>query len=383
VRRWVGRSVAGACALVGLTVALAAAAGGTGTAGAASAKGEGALDVLEWPSYSDPSFAEAFEQKTGCSIRRRDVGSSNQMLADLKAGGGGRYDVVSASADIALLLASAHDVRPLTAAELPAAADVLPAFRAPAFNTIGRVHYGVATQWVPNLLVYDARKVRPAPTSWGVLYDRAYRGRISVPNDPLQIGEAALYLMHARPGLGIRDPFELTKAQFTAALALATRQKPLARYWNYAADQRSDFQHGKVVVGLGWPYTTLALKAAGHPVTSVVPEEGITAFADSWMIAAKAPHPVCASLWLRYVLTPQAQAKAAVALGETPVNPRACPLMNALEAGSCSAYHLNTAARYLRRTTFWKTPLPNCGWGGRRDCVPLVEWQQAWARLSP
>jgi putative spermidine/putrescine transport system substrate-binding protein len=101
------------------------------------------------------------------------------------------------------------------------------------------------------------------------------------------------------------------------------------------------------------------------------------------MLASKAPHPTCAYLWLEYVLTPQAQAKQAIALGETPVNGKACPFMNALQRGSCSAYHLDTAStKYLPRIRFWKTPLKTCGWGGRRDCVPLLEWQQAWARLG-
>ena len=113
----------------------------------------------------------------------------------------------------------------------------------------------------------------------------------------------------------------------------------------------------------------------------MIPREGITGFADSWMLAAAARHPVCAKLWLRYVLTPPVQAKLAVTLGETPVNPKACPLMNAIQPGSCAAHHLDKAAAYLKRTAFWKTPLTACGWTAKQRCVPLADWQKAWTQL--
>ena len=357
--------------------------GAKGGRGAATAQGKGALDLLEWPAFSDKSFASAFEQQTGCKIKRRDVGSSNQMVALMQGGGGGKYDLVSASGDIALLLVADHDVQPLDVSRIPTLKDVLPAFRSPAFNTVAGVHYGVAVQWVPNLLLYNTKQVRPAPSSWGAVYKRAHRGRISVPNDPLQIADAALYMMKARPSLGIHDPYELTRTQFAAALALLKRQKPLVEhYWNYAAEEVRDFKDGKAVLGSGWPYTALTLRIDKIAAASVIPREGATGFADSWMMAAKAPHPTCAYQWLKYVTTPEVQARQAIVLGETPVNPKACPSMDALQRGSCSAYHLDAAATYVSRIRFWKTPETTCGWGGRRDCVPFVDWERAWAQLG-
>ena len=100
-----------------LTGALAVAAAGCGgsnksskststSSGASSiGKGEGALNLIEWPYYSDPKFANKFEQQTGCKIHRKDAGSSNQMVALMRAGGGGgggQWDLVSASGDASL-----------------------------------------------------------------------------------------------------------------------------------------------------------------------------------------------------------------------------------------------------------------------------------------
>jgi len=77
-------------------------------------KGEGALNLIEWPYYSDKSFADKFEQQTGCMIKRKDAGSSNQMVALMRTGGGGgggQYDMVSASGDASLRLIAGGDVR--------------------------------------------------------------------------------------------------------------------------------------------------------------------------------------------------------------------------------------------------------------------------------
>ena len=54
------------------------------------ARGEGKLNLIEWPYYSDPSFAKKFEKQTGCTIQRKDgASSSNEMVSLMRAGGGG------------------------------------------------------------------------------------------------------------------------------------------------------------------------------------------------------------------------------------------------------------------------------------------------------
>jgi putative spermidine/putrescine transport system substrate-binding protein len=349
-------------------------------------KGEGALNVIEWPAYTDPSFAKAFEKQTGCKIHRKDAGSSNQMVALMRAGGGGgggQYDLVSASGDASLRLVYAHDVVPVNINLIPGWKNFFPYFKSPAHNTVKGVHYGVSLQWGPNTLIYNTKKVKPAPTSWSVVYGKKYSGKISIPNNPIQIADAALYLMKTKPSLGIKDPYELTKDQFNAAVSLLKQQKPLVkRYWNYAADQITDFKNGDVAVGSTWPYQTLTLQAGKTPVRDTIPKEGTTGWADTWMVAAKAPHPNCAYKWMAYVTTPKVEAKQAIVFGETPVTPLACPFMNKLQAGSCAQYHLNAPAAYLKSIHFWKVPIADCGWGGRKDCVDFTAWQQAWTTIT-
>ena len=348
-------------------------------------KGEGKLNLIEWPAYADPSFAKKFEQQTGCIIHRKDAGTSQDMFALMHAnggGGGGQYDLVSASGDASLRLIYAHDVQAVNVGLVPSWKDFLPAFKSPPHNTVSGVHYGVSVQWGPNTLIYNTKKVKPAPTGWGAIYSKKYAGKLTVPDNPIQIADAALYLMRTKPSLGIKDPYELTQAQLTAAVKLLKAQKPLLkRYWVYATDEDTSFTNGDVWMGAGWPYQTLQLQANHVPVKEIVPLP-TTGWADTWMLASKAPHPNCAYKWMAYVTTPAVEAKQALVFGETPVNPLACPYMNKLSKGSCAGYHLNEPTSYYNKIHFWKTPVPQCGWQKANTCKDYNAWVQAWAQVK-
>ena len=348
-------------------------------------KGEGSLNLIEWSAYSDPSFAKPFEQQTGCVIHRKDAGTSNEMVALMRTGGGGgggQYDLVSASGDASLRLIYGGDVQPVNTNLVPSWKEFLPAFKSPAHNTVKGVHYGISVQWGPNTLIYNTAKVKPAPTTWASIYSGKYKGKLTVPNNPIQIADAALYLQRTKPSLGIKDPYELTKSQLDAVVSLLKSQKPfLKRYWNYATDEISSFKNGDVWMGAGWPYQTLQLQAAKAPIKEIVPLP-TTGWADTWMLAKKAPHPNCAYMWMKYVTTPAVEAKQALVFGETPVNPKACPYMNKLETGSCAKYHLNEPASYYGKIKFWKTPVAQCGWKSGNDCMDYNAWQRAWTQIT-
>jgi putative spermidine/putrescine transport system substrate-binding protein len=341
-------------------------------------KGEGTLNLIAWEGYLEPLWVKPFEQQSGCQVHATYAGTSDQMVTLMKNGGNGQYDMVSSSGDADLRIIYAGDAHPVNMALIPEVKDFFPAFQAPAFNTVGGVHYGVSLQWGPNVLMYSKKAFPAAPTSWSVLYDSKYKGQVTVPDNPIQIADAALYLKTHDPSLKITDPYELTQPQFQASVKLLTDQRPLIKkYWGLASQEISEFKNGDATIGAGWPYQVSALTDAKFPIGSVVPSEGATGWADSWMLAAKAPHPNCAYLWMRYISQPKVQAQQAVNYGETPDNKLACPFMNKIQAGSCALYHANAPQSYFDSISLWKTPVATCD-NGQQDCVPYAEWQQAW-----
>jgi putative spermidine/putrescine transport system substrate-binding protein len=326
--------------------------------------------------------SDLFTKATGCVVHAKYAGTSGEMVSLMANGGGHQYDLVSASGDADLRLIYGGNVKPVNVALIPSWKQFRPFLKSPSFNTINGVHFGVSLQFGPNVLLYSTKTFKTPPKSWSVIYDKKYKGKITVPNNPIQIADAALYLMKAQPMLGITDPYELTQTQFNAAIKLLKAQKPLIpKYWGQASDEITLFQSGTVVAGAAWPYQTNTLKAAKAPVADTIPSEGATGWADSWLLATNAPHPNCAYKWMQWVSTPLVQAQQAISFGETPANTLACAKMDQLQAGSCAGYHADQPQSYFQTIKFWKTPLAQCG-NGKNDCVPWNQWTNAWTQIA-
>jgi len=345
-------------------------------------KGEGHLNLVAWEGYAQPEWVKPFEQQTGCQVTAKYAGSSSEMV-QLMTTPGNSYDLVSASGDADLRLIYGGAVRPVNINLMPNWKNFLPFLKDPSFNTVNGHHYGISYEFGPNVLLYS-KKAFPtgAPSSWSVIYSSKYKGEVTIPNNPIQIADAALYLESAKPSLGITDAYELTQPQFNAAVTLLKQEHPLiAKYWDLASQEISLFSSGTTVVGAAWPYQTNTLVAAKVAVGDTIPKEGATGWADTWMLAKNAPDPNCAYEWMQWVTTPKIQAEEADYFGETPANHLACPIMNTIQAGSCSAYHENAPLSYFDTIKFWKTPLATCD-NGTNDCVPFSEWVSAWTEIT-
>ena len=155
----------------------------------------------------------------------------------------------------------------------------------------------------------------------------------------------------------------------------------IKKYWALASDEIDLFKNGDADIGASWPYQTNTLQADKVPVKDLIPKEGATGWADTWMLSAKAKHPNCAYLWMKYISEPKPQAQQALSFGETPANTKACPYMDQIQKGGCSQYHANAPASYFNSIKFWKTPIADCG-NGKNDCMDYTAWQQKWTEIK-
>jgi putative spermidine/putrescine transport system substrate-binding protein len=344
-------------------------------------KGEGQLNLVAWEGYTQPEWVKPFEAQSGCHVHSKYAGSSDEMVTLMRQGGG-QYDMVSASGDASLRLIRGGEVTQMNVALVPEWKNFIPQLQSPSHNTVEGKHYGISLQWGPNTLLYNTKSVTPAPTSWSVIYSPKYKGEVTVPANPIQIADAALYLSKTQPSLGISDPYELTEAQLNAAANLLKQQKPLIKkYWALASDEIELFKNGDAVIGAAWPYQYSTLIADHEPVQQIIPKEGATGWADTWMLATHAKDPNCAYKWVNWVSSPKVQAEQAISYGETPVNTKACPFMEKIQKGSCPLYHANAPAAYFDSIKFWKTPVAECG-NGQSDCMDYSRWQQKWTEVT-
>ena len=348
--------------------------------------GEGAVNILGWAGYAedgttDPSvdWVSSFEKQTGCEANVQVANTSDEMFEKM---GTGDFDVVSASGDSALRMIYAGKVAPVNTDLLTHYDDIASFQKGQQWNSVDGVDYGIPHGWGANLLSWRTDVVKPAPDSWSVVWDAdsAYKGSITAYDSPTYIADAAVYLMSTKPELKITNPYALDQDQFDAAVKLATEQKSiLAGYWSSYADAQKAFENKTYVLGTSWQIIVNLAQADKAPVDSVLPKEGSTGWADTWMVDAKSPHPNCSYMWMNHITSPEPQAEVAEWFGEAPANTKACALTT--DKNHCATFHAEDEA-YFKKIWFWATPQSDC-LDGRTDtkCVPYSEWTKAWSKL--
>lgn len=343
--------------------------------------GEGALSIVAWAGYiergeTDPNFdwVTDFEAATGCAVSVKTAATSDEMVALMNEGG---FDLVTASGDASLRLISGGTVQEINTALIPSWNTVDERLQNAPWHTVDGKHYGVPYQWGSNVLMYNTEAFAEAPTSWNVVFEemtladgQSNKGRVQAFDGPIHIADAALFLKHNNPELGISDPYELTRDQFNAALDLLRVQRTLVgRYWHDAFVQMDDFKNEGVVASGSWPFQVNLLQAEGAPIASVIPVEGATGWADTTMLHADAPNPNCAYKWLEHSINPKLQGDLAAWFGSVPSALAACTGNALLGDGGCETNGLGN----FDQISFWRTPVADCG-NGSMDCVPYHEW---------
>jgi len=363
--------------------------------------GEGQVDIVAWVSYiergdNDKNYdwVTGFEKDTGCKVNVKIAGTSDEMVTLMNQGG---YDLVTASGDASLRLVYGGTVQPINLALIKDWGRVDPRLQNGAWHTVNGVHYGVPYQWGSNVLMYNKTAFGSTPpTSWNVLFEemtlpdgKSNKGRVQAYAGPIYIADAALYLKAHNSSLGITDPYELTSDQLDAAVTLLKQQRTvIGKYWSVYTDEIDNFKNGATVVGTTWPYQVNALKGLTPPVPveAIVPSEGMTGWADTWMMSAKAQHPNCMLKWMAWMITPEVQAQVAENFGESPANPKACKYLDpgygpyALK-NFCTLYSVNDPS-YYGQIAFWKTPLPECGDSRGQTCTDYSTWTQKWTEIK-
>ena len=342
------------------------------------ANAEGELDLIAWSGYLEDDWVKPFEQETGCQVNAKIGTTSDEMVTLMRTG---NYDGVSASGDATLRLIAGGDVAPVNHDLIPNYENVFEGLKDKPHNTVDGVSYGVPHGRGANLLFWNTEDIPGEQTSWSLVWDAdsPAAGKISVYDSPIYIADAAVYLMATQPDLEITNPYELDDTQFNAAVELLKQQKA-GEYWSDAAKQIQSISSGNSTAGTTWQYQLNQLAGANPPapVQGTLPEEGSTGWSDTWMIASKANHPNCMYLWMDYIISPEANAKATEYFGEAPVTEEACGLTQ--DPDHCTKFHA-TDEDYFSKVYFWNTPIADCGDDRGEVCKDYSEWTQAWTEI--
>jgi spermidine/putrescine-binding protein len=308
------------------------------------------LNLLVWEGYADPAFVKAFEEQHHCKVSASYMGSSDELVAKLRGGSAGNYDVISPSSDVATSIATAGLAAPLDLTKIPSYEQLSPQLTSlPLVRANGQV-YGVPFMWGPDPLIYDTTAFVAAPESWNVLWDTKYRGKISVWDDLSTVYMAAQILGYDKP-----DPsqlYNLSDEQLDAVKKKLLELKPnIRKMWSTGGELTNLFQNHEVVAAMGWPLMTNQLRKISFPVGETIPKENTTGWIDHLMITSGSENKELAHQFLEYMVEAQTQKKVTDVTGYTPANPQAAQFMTKDEVKNL---HLDDVDTYQKRLYFWQ-----------------------------
>ncbi len=308
------------------------------------------LNLLVWEGYADPSFLKQFEELHHCKVSASYMGSSDELVAKLRGGSPGTYDVISPSSDVATSIASAGLAAALDLSKLPSYSRLSPQLTSLPLVRVGGQVYGVPFMWGPNPMIYDTTVFSKPPDSWGVFWDPKYRNKISVWDDLSTVFMAAQLLGYDKP-----DPsqlYNLSDEQLDAVKKKLLELKPnIRKMWSTGGELTNLFQNHEVVAAMGWPLMTNQLRKSNFPAGEIIPQENTTGWIDHLMITSGSENKELARQFLEYMITAQTQKQVSDVTGYTPANPQAAQLMTPEQVKSL---HLDDVDHYQKRIYFWQ-----------------------------
>ncbi len=252
------------------------------------------LHLFTWSDYTEETVVRQFEERFGIKVVTDTFGSNEELLAKLQGGAAG-YDVVVPSDYMVSILIKQGLLAELDQAKIPNLAHVYKHLKGLYYDP--KNAYSVPYLWGTTGIGYNADLVSPPPDSWQVLWDKRYKGKISLLNDEREVFGMALRV--AGESLNAVEP-----AKLQAAKKRLMAQKTFVKtYTSENYDQL--LVSGEVALAHGWSGTIMRAAAERPSIKYVVPKEGGTIWQDNLCVLKTSAHLGEAMAFINFLLEPQ------------------------------------------------------------------------------
>lgn len=249
------------------------------------------LNLFVWTEYIPPDTLECFELVYGVKVNRDEYSSNEEMYAKLSAGGAS-YDLVQPTDYIVSLMIRNGLLRELDHAQLPVMASLDPNYLDYSFDKGNK--YTLPYQAGTDAIVYNADKIKTAPTSWEDLWKPEYAGRIVMLDDPRAV--IGLTLLTLGYDVNTKDPAQLNEAKAKLALLV-----PNVKLFD-SDSPKTALIAGDVDLGMTWTGEAFLAQKEMSSIQYVYPKEGAILWQDNYAIPLGAPHLDAAYAWLNYTM---------------------------------------------------------------------------------
>ena len=287
--------------------------------GAAVAIGAGAaqaetLRLLTWGGYAPESVIKLFKEKTGIDVK---VTKSNneEMIAKLRATGGGGFDLAQPSQDRVTGAQSEHNIyKPMDLSKIDTKLFIASMLDATKGNTTykGKV-YGVPHVWGTSGLVVNTKKA-PMVKDYTDLCLDAVKGKVSYRlKRPTLIGFA--FAMGMDPFAAYADKAKYADILAKVEAKLIACKPNVKAYWSGGDALMNLMRSGEAVAAMAWDTGGWKLNKDNPDITFIAPKSGALGWIDTFALPRKTKAEDAAYKWINFVMQPKIAAMITASAG--------------------------------------------------------------------
>lgn len=281
-----------------------------GAEGGIPAESGKTLRILSWAGYDEPEIIGPFEEKMGVKVEFKTYIGGEQMLQFFNQAPPGTFDGIISDGEYVVKLVELGAISPLNAGDFAALSDYSDTYREfPGFYQ-GDQLMAVGTRFGNYGIAFNTKFIKPEEvTSWNILAREDLVGKVGffdwyLPN----MGNASLALFPDNP-----NPYDLTDEQLVQVKDWMVKIKPnVALITPNIQDITNAFINESIVAGpVGDWLIQNAIADGQSQFAAVVPKEGAIRWSEGATVAAQSKNPDLALEWVKYMSTPDVQARLA------------------------------------------------------------------------
>jgi spermidine/putrescine-binding protein len=282
------------------------------------------LRFLCWGGWSDREIVQGFTDQTGIPIESTFPASNDDIFLKLRAGGIGRFDVVTPQNGIVQGMIDVGLIQPLDESRLTHMSESFEQFQQPEWTSRDGVRYAAPFLWGSSPMAYNAELVEGPPESWVGLQADSYRKKIVMLDDGLT------HFRIWNRALGAEDATKVTPEQLdrTVETLMSLKSNQVVALVRSMDDVAGYLARGDAWLSTSaWELVPSMAVAKDKPVRIAHPLPGDFTFCDNLCLVAGAPQPDAAHAFIDYMTSPEVQARAMNRMHRGAVNEQAVPLL--------------------------------------------------------